>query len=254
MRPAERLRLSIVGHLVTLTLDCPAKRNALDLEAWEALGRIDEWCPAGARVLVVRGAGGTFCAGADIAEFETVRRDAASARSYEAANERAFDALAGLPFPTVAAIDGICFGGGFGIAAACDLRVAHPGARFAIPAARLGLAYPVGAMARLGDVIGEPMAKAMLFTARAFDQTAMSERGFLLDVSDDAVGAAMALAGEIAALAPLTHRATKAALAARTDADRNRAAATGDATFESHDYAEGRAAFREKRKPVFEGR
>ena len=103
-----------------LTISRPEKKNALTQAMWlELAGMVDGLAQTGStRVLVLSGAGNDFCAGADIGEFDTVRRDAATARTYEAANSAAFRALREASFPTLAAISGICFGGGFGLAAA----------------------------------------------------------------------------------------------------------------------------------------
>ena len=252
---SQRLRLTCNGGVAVLELHAPGRRNALDLAAWKALtGLPDTLRKREVRAMVVHGAPGAFCAGADIAEFDTVRGDPISARAYEAVNEAAFAALRDLPFPTVAAIDGACFGGGFGIAAACDLRIASPASWFAVPAARLGLAYPVDAMERIVAALGEQAAKALLFTADAEDADRMREVGFLWQLADDPFDQAMALANRMAAAAPLSLRAAKLAMAAVRGGDRKAAVEAGDATFDSRDYAEGRRAFREKRRANFEGR
>ncbi|HMQ57354.1 MAG TPA: enoyl-CoA hydratase-related protein, partial [Rhizobiaceae bacterium] len=189
---------------------------------------------------------------------DTVRKDAATARRYEALNVAAFSAVAALPCPTIAAIDGICFGGAFGLAAACDLRLATGRARFAIPAARLGLAYPAASVAAIVAATGPQRAAELLYAARSFDGQAMRDCGFLCGiVGHEALGAdALAMAQAIAANAPLSVAASKAAIrAAQTSAaaDLEKAERLGAATFDSADYAEGRAAFREKRTPQFRG-
>ena len=253
---ARRLRITLDKGVATLWLDNPSRRNALDLEAWTALSNLTDWpmdWPS-VRALVVRGVSGCFCAGADIGEFDTVRRDALSARAYEDANEAAFAALQTLPVPTIALIEGPCFGGGFGIAAACDVRFATPDARFAIPAARLGLAYPLDAMARIVATLGEQNAKAMLYGAEAFPAERLAQWGFLWRVSPAAIEEGLAFAARVERNAPLTNRATKLAIAAHAGGDRSAAQEAGDATFTSDDYGEGRTAFRQKRAPRFQGR
>jgi enoyl-CoA hydratase/carnithine racemase len=208
---------------------------------------------------VLRGAGHDFCAGADIGEFDIVRRDAATARDYEAANSAAFAAFRNAPIPVIAAIRGICFGGGFGLAAACDLRVATPDALFSVPAAKLGLAYPHDAMADIVHAAGPQMAKYLAFSAARIDARAALAAGFLLEViePDDFEMRISALAEQIAANAPLSNRASKAAIRAvlsGNPADVSHARTMGDETFDSADYAEGRAAFAARRKPVFTGK
>ena len=162
--------------------------------------------------------------------------------------------------PVIAAISGICFGGGFGLAAACDLRIATPDAVFAVPAARLGLAYPQDAMVDIVTAAGAQMAKWLTFSAARITAAQALAAGFLLEIEGDRQSLdarATAMAEAIGANAPLSIRASKAAIravASKTEADMHLARTLGSATFDSEDYREGRAAFREKRKPVFQGR
>lgn len=251
----------IHGAIARLTINRAERRNAITLAMWhaiadhvEALGRADD-----ARVLVISGAGADFSAGADISEFEAVRRDAGTARAYEEANSRAFASLRNAPFATIAAIKGICFGGGFGIAAACDIRIANPAARFAVPAAKLGLAYPHDAMLDIISTAGAQLIRYLVFTGSEMTAAAAKESGFLLEtVDDNRLGRRIdEIAAMIAANAPLSVRATKAAIRAALTGepgDIAHAKAAGDATFDSADYAEGRAAFKGRRKPNFTGK
>ena len=133
---SDLLDVSLDGDVARIVIGNPARRNAIDFAGWRALATlIDEVGRSGARVVVISGSGAHFCAGADISEFETVRRDATTARAYEAANSAAFAAIRNCAVPVIAAIRGVCYGGGFGLAAACDLRIATSDARFAVPAA-----------------------------------------------------------------------------------------------------------------------
>jgi enoyl-CoA hydratase/carnithine racemase len=255
------LTLTVAEKIATLTIDRPAKKNALSAEMWTGLSRLAAGIAASgdARVLIVRGAGSDFSAGADIGEFDTIRRDAGTARTYEAANSAAFAAIRNLPVPTIAAIRGVCLGGGFGIAAACDIRIAAEGASFAVPAARLGLAYPHDAMADIVHACGPQFARLLAFSGVSVTSAAALAAGFLAEiVPDDELDArAAALAARIAANAPLSVRASKAAIRAvltGAGADEEEARHLGEATFSSTDYAEGRTAFREKRQPRFTGR
>lgn len=246
--------------VVTVTIDRPARKNAMTQAMWSEMAALfaafaDD---AGVRAVILRGEGGDFCAGADIGEFETVRGDAASARVYEAGNSAAFAAIRDCPAPTIAAIGGICFGGGFGLAASCDIRIASADAAFSVPAAKLGLAYPADAMADIVRALGPQVAKYLTYSAARLDAQTALDAGFLLEVMEKGALAARAdaLAATIAANAPLSVRASKAAINAMLGGDAAavaRAIALGDATFESADYAEGRAAFREKRPARFCG-
>ncbi|EKF17281.1 enoyl-CoA hydratase/isomerase family protein [Nitratireductor pacificus] len=253
--------LSLRDQVATLTLDRPEKMNAMTRDMWQALGvmigRIER--DEAARAIILTGAGPHFCAGADIGEFETVRRDAETARAYEALNAAAFAAIRNATIPTIAAIDGVCFGGGFGLAAACDLRIATPQARFAVPAAKLGLAYPVEAMGDIVATAGAQMARYLTFSSARIDAQKAMDCGFLLEItaSETLLARAGEIAGVLALNAPLSIRASKASIAAALSGrkeDMEHAQNLGDATFESTDYAEGRRAFLERRAAKFLGR
>ncbi|MDN2568175.1 enoyl-CoA hydratase-related protein [Aquibium sp. A9E412] len=246
--------------VATLTLNRPDKMNALSHAMWTRLTELVETLSAdpAVRVIVLTGTGAHFCAGADIAEFDTLRASAAGGRAYEAANAAAFAALRNAARPTLAAIRGTCFGGGFGLAAACDLRLAAQDAVFAVPAARLGLGYPPEAMADIVAAVGSQMARYLTYSGERLDARGALAAGFVLEtVAGEALAKrADALAATIAANAPLSIRASKAAIAAALSGapeDAERARALGEATFDSADYAEGRAAFKARRAPRFTG-
>jgi enoyl-CoA hydratase/carnithine racemase len=250
-----------VGQAGFLTIDRPERKNAINRAMWRAIPEAVDWLAgAGARAIILAGGGDSdFSAGADISEFDMVRKNAETARDYEMANCEAFAAIRTSSVPVIASIRGICFGGAFGLAAACDLRIAALDARFAVPAGRLGLAYPADAVADLVNALGAQRARHMLMTAAEMDGASALAAGFLLDavVADDLPSKVEALAARITSAAPLSVNASRAAVAAaltRDPAALEAAARLGEATFESEDYAEGRAAFREKRKPVFNGR
>lgn len=247
-------------YVATITINRPAKKNALTHEMWRALRDLVVHASnvADARILILTGAGNNFCAGADIGEFGTVRDNPQTATDYERDNCGAFNAIRDCPIPTIAAIQGVCFGGGFGIAAACDLRFGDESAQFCVPPAKLGLAYPVDAMCDIVNAIGPQQAKMLAYSAKVIDAKAAHSCGFILDVftTDDFEHHVSEIAKTIAANAPLSNRATKASVNAVLNSDpavRNVAIKLGNATFKSSDYAEGRAAFKEKRKPVFRG-
>ena len=201
-----------------------------------------------------------FCSGADISEFSTLRATAEGGRAYENSNVEAFDALARLGKPVIAAIGGYCMGGGMGLAAACDLRVAREDAVFAIPAGRLGVGYPPAAMHHVVSAVGQQMAMELFFTARRLSVSEAAARGFVARVLPEQ-GFELAVAefaSGIAANAPLTLRAAKAAIQAASHAPRapslEQCEALAAACFDSADYAEGRMASLEKRDPQFTGR
>lgn len=257
----EPLQVSSADGVATIVINRPARKNAVTQAMWIELARqVTELGTADSiRVIVLRGAGADFSAGADISEFDTLRGTAESARAYEATNSAAFAALRKCPIPVLAAIRGICFGGGFGLAAACDLRIATADAQFAVPAAKLGLAYPQAAMADIVWAAGEQMARYLTYTAGRIDAQAALAAGFLLEVAPAEHFDARIdeIAGTVARNAPLSVRASKAAIRAALSHEADEVAlaqAIGDATFLSEDYAEGRAAFAGRRTPIFKGR
>lgn len=261
--PTPKLRVQIAFGVARLFIDNAAKRNAFDFEMWRALPDLMRAIDAEprARVVVIGGAPGLpFCSGADISEFSTVRATSAGGRAYEEAHMEAFFAIAGLSKPTIAAVAGFCMGGGMGLAAVCDMRVAQDGTLFAIPAGRLGVGYPPSAMKFVVAAVGAQTAFDMFYTARRMTAIEARDKGFVsrLIPPESFDGAVHDLADSIAANAPLTLKAAKAAI-------RNAAGLPGAPSltecetlaaqcFDSQDYAEGRAAFLEKRAPKFDGR
>jgi enoyl-CoA hydratase/carnithine racemase len=262
LSPTPKIRVVSVGAVARVLIDNGPRRNAFDFEMWRALPQIMTRLDAeeGVRVVVLGAAPSLpFCSGADISEFSTVRATAEGGRAYEKANVEAFDALARLSKPVIAAIGGFCMGGGMGLAASCDLRVAREDAIFAIPAGRLGVGYPPAAMAHVTTAVGAQTAMDMFFTARRLDAQEAFARGFLARVlpTDGFEEAVAKLAATIAANAPLTLRAAKAAIRAAVRAPSapslEECEALAAACFDSADYAEGRAAFIETREPKFQG-
>lgn len=256
----SRLRVERKGAVAHLVIDNPARRNAVDLPMWREmpslLAEID--ADRAIRVMVLRG-NGPFAAGADISEFATERATPAGSRAYERHNVAAFSALARMAKPTIAMIRGHCLGAGMGLALACDMRVAAIGSSFGIPAARLGVGYPPEAMPMLVAAVGATIAKDLFFTARRIGAEEALALGVINRlVTDDTLEAETdVLAATIAANAPLTIRAAKAAINACGPGVLHGAAelqALADACYDSADYAEGRTAFLEKRTPRFEGR
>jgi len=256
------LTLEIEGAVAWITADNPARMNAYTADMW---GKIPKHVAAAVaapevRVIVLRGAGTrAFCTGADISEFESARTGARAA-DYDRLNHEAFSALLSAPKPVVAMIHGFCLGGGLGIAACADLRLADEKAQFSIPAARLGLGYNARWVRPLLALAPPSVIKEMLFTGRRFSASEALQIGLVnrLVETDSLEIAVRTLAQEIADNAPLTVRAAKLSideLVAHPEAPDWQALdrAVLDC-FESADYAEGRQAFLDKRKPVFQGR
>jgi enoyl-CoA hydratase/carnithine racemase len=259
----SKLRVVAEGGVARVLIDNAERRNAFDFSMWRALPGLLSALDADAsvRVVVLCGAPSLpFCSGADISEFSTVRATAEGGRAYEQANVEAFDALSRLAKPVIAAISGFCMGGGMGLAAACDLRIAAEGAVFGIPAGRLGVGYPPEAMSYVVAAVGAQTAMDLFFTARRIDAREAAACGFVSRVlPKEGFDAAIAsIAAGIAANAPLTLRAAKAAIrrAARLPhaLSSEQCEALAAACFDSDDYVEGRTAFLGKREPAFKGR
>jgi len=255
--------LAIADGVGRITIDNPARHNAISLAMWESLAQhlVTAAADASVRVLVLKGAGGkAFAAGADISKFESERASKAASDAYNATSARASELLYNFPRPTIAHINGYCIGGGLAVALCCDLRFAETSSRFAIPAARLGLGYGLDGVRRLVDVVGGAAAMEIFFTARQFDAAEALRMGLINQaVAPDALEQVVAdCIDRIRSNAPLTVAAAKAAVRelAKDPAARNRAAidAMVAACFASADFVEGRTAFMEKRAPQFRGR
>jgi enoyl-CoA hydratase/carnithine racemase len=183
-RTSEHVRFEVRDEVATLRLDRPEKRNALSRDMWLAIidHLRDAEADATVRALVVRGAPGVFCAGADLAAVKNA--DPAVAAEYEQIGAAGYDALRAFPRPTLAAIDGLCIGGGCSIALACDVRIAGPQASFAIPAVRHGIVYRGWAVDRLVELVGSGRAAHFLLTAGRIDVERAAAIG-LVDIRTD---------------------------------------------------------------------
>lgn len=252
---SSHVRVTTDGGVTTITLDRPEKRNAMDLAMWEALrdAARDAAADPAVRVVVVTGAGDHFCAGADISAL-----GGADAGRFRAANQDAEDALAAVPKPTIAAIRGSCVGGGAQIATACDLRFADDTARVGITPARLGVVYPPSGLERVVPLIGPGAAKHLLYSAELIDADRAHRIGFLDEVhaSDDLHQRVSSFAALLATeRSLLTQQASKAMIdqIVRDGALDPDLAATwsAHASAAPDELAEGRAAFAERRSPVF---
>ncbi|HEX6492262.1 MAG TPA: enoyl-CoA hydratase [Candidatus Dormibacteraeota bacterium] len=234
-------------RVALVTIDRPERRNALDTEHCRLLHEaVQDAGGDGARVVVIAGAGRAFSAGADL--------QGVYSEEFRVALRALLDGLPLLPQPVIAAIDGPALGAGTELACAADLRVVGPGARFGIPAARLGLAIHERSVRRLVRLLGESLTRSILLAAAQVDAETALRTGFAHRAGglDDA----LAWAAELAALAPLSIAAHKLALEriATGDAgDDPQIAAAVRAAWESEDFREGMAAFRERREPGFQG-
>ena len=249
-----------IGHMI---FNQPEKHNAVSIAMWEAAERIMREFEADpeVRVLVLSGAGGkSFVAGADISQFENSRATAEAQAHYNARTRAVYRLVENFPKPTIAMIHGYCIGGGLNLACACDLRVCSDKASFGMPAARLALGYPFEAIKRLTDIVGIANARHLMFSARRIDAghalaIGLAQQVVPLDRLEPTVEE---YAKDIAANAPLTVQAMKfistQVLADPADRDLAKCDAMVAACFASEDFKEGRRAFMEKRKPVFQGR
>jgi len=235
------------GAVALITIDRPDRRNALDLDALDELFDVHGRTTS-ARVVVLTGAGGHFCAGADLSGVED-----------RAFTDRLREVLAALRDdlrPHFAAVDGAALGLGTQLAAACDLRIATPAARFGIPAARLGLMVDHWTIERLAALAGAGPARAMLLAAETYGGEEAHSLGLVQRLGD--LEAALGWADKVAALAPLTIAGHKLALN-RLEMPVGRGEHVDvheawEAVWDSEDLQEGIAAFRERRRPHFKGR
>lgn len=249
------------GDIALVTLSNPGKLNAISVAMWRALAdgfhRLAE--DRSLRCVVVRGAEGNFAAGADIAEFPRVRADAHSVQAYhEHTLAPALDAIAQCPHPTLAAIEGVCVGGGLEIACHCDLRIAAADSRFGVPINRLGFPMAPGELQGLLALAGRAVTLEILLEGRVFGAAEARDKGLLTRVvpPGELAAEAMASARRIAAGAPLAARINKATIARLSPRPEPLTAAELAAHFAyagSRDHAEGVEAFLARRPPRFQG-
>ncbi|GAA2785931.1 enoyl-CoA hydratase/isomerase family protein [Saccharopolyspora taberi] len=252
--PASSVAVSVEASVATLVLHNPASKNALTrpmrdrmVEVFaELAGRAD------VKAVVVTGAAGDFCAGMDLSEFRPGTETAATGDFV-----RVEEALAHCPVPTIAAIDGYCVGGGVQLAIACDIRVAAPGARFAVTPAKLGIVYPAASVARLVRTVGPAVAKRLLFTADLIDARTALRHGIVTDLADEGgvLASAESVARTVASRSSVSTAAAKEMIGF--------AAATGEVPAEvadrwqeaeNGDLPVGLEAFAARRAPVFPDR
>ncbi len=257
----EDLLVHVENRIATVTINRAAKHNAMNLEVFGAIGRVFTALDADPelRCVVVRGAGGkAFSAGADISEFASVRKNKAAAIAYAETSNPSSHAVVACRHPTIALIEGLCVGGGFGLAALCDLRICGESSRFGVPVKRLGL---VESPEELEFQVKKYGANAMLQILLVGDLLSAPEAlhyGIVNRVVPDGevADAAYDWAAKIAEGAPLTARWHKKFIyrlidpAPLTDAEKDE----GYDAFDTEDFQRGYKAFLAKEKPNFVGR
>lgn len=239
------------GSLGHITISRPERRNALNHHALEQMHEaVRRAAQDDVRVLVLTGDEGQFCSGADLKELEDLE--------FTRALRLMLDDLAGLTFPTIAAISGACMGLGMQLAMACDLRVATVESRFAVPVAKLGLMVDHWTVQRLALLAGHSTARWMLLTAQQLTAERAHAVGLIHQIVDS-LDAAQELALDISMLAPLALAGSKLGLdlleqpSSTMDPDGAYLSAFGDA-WASDDLVEGRRAFADRRAASFLGR
>jgi enoyl-CoA hydratase/carnithine racemase len=261
--PTERLKAWADGVVLHLRFNNPAKHNAISVDMWEAVpALLDQAERDDAIRMVVFSGEGTkaFASGADISQFEDMRAAREAVKKYEHMAENALMGLYRFSKPVVAAIRGYCLGGGVNMAISCDIRIASSDSVFGIPATRLGLGYRFSALKNLVDLVGPGAAQDLFFTGRRIKAEEAKSIGLVNRVAPPEEFD-MLLAEYVEAIttgAPLTIKAGKRiireVLKPDRDIDMELCKQLITDCFESEDYAEGRRAFMEKRKPVFKGK
>lgn len=259
----RQVRCEVYGAIGWLLIDNPGRMNAMSLSMWRDLeaGATRLAQDASIRVVIVTGADGrNFCAGGDISEFSALRADASALDEYDQIGRMAMASLKRMEKPTIAMIRGYCLGGGMGLAASCDIRIAAHDAKLGIPAAKRGLSYDLQGLRLLVALVGPSQAKRIMFSAASFDAVEALRIGLVDEVSasdglaDHVKEVAMAFAGN----APLSIAASKFIIdmivGPSGDLDEAACRTREAQCLQSEDYAEATQAFREKRAAIFKGR
>ena len=246
-----------VGYVI---LDNPSRLNAISLSMWEKIGILLKEYEKNnnIRCVVLKGKGKkAFSAGADISEFNDNRSQSDTVLKYDNVSKNSLQILQSFSKPTIALIDGYCIGGGLATALSCDIRLASKKSTFAIPAAKLGLAYDYLGIKKLRDIVGPSRAKYIFFTARQFTSDEAMQMGIIEQIFNDSdfEEHTLKVLNAISDNAPLTIASAKLAIDADPQDSKmiQRCREFEQVCFSSKDYEEGRLAFSEKRKPFFKG-
>ncbi len=251
------------GAVGTLIFNYPEKHNAMSPEMAQAAAAVinDFNADPAVRVIILKGAGSkAFVSGGDISQYEKNRATPEQVAAYNQMSSGFRDALNNSAKPTIAMIRGWCLGGGLAIALRCDMRICSEDAQFSVPAARLSIGYGADSLGQLVDLVGPSVAKEIMFTARRYTASEAHRIGLVNQVVQVGVleSFVQQYADTIADNAPLAIIAAKHVINDHVkDADKRNQAAADKAVadcFASQDYIEGRRAFMEKRKPVWQGK
>lgn len=248
------------GRVAVVTINRPHRRNACDLAAWRDMRDVFRGFAEdrALRLAVLTGAQGHFCAGDDILAFREALSDPVRADAYRAVIQECFAAVQAAPVPVIAAMSGVCVGGGASLALCCDFRVGDASARVSVPVARLGLVYPTIQLQRLSQLIGVSQTRRWLYTGEFVGADSARQAGFIDDIHDDPVAGALAFGAGMMDNAPLSIAGSKLQLNAISAGtlieDAARIQALFDQANQSEDYRNAATAFAEKRQPVFVGR
>lgn len=245
--------LRIDGPVARLNLARPEARNAVPLDGWARFAACgEEAMTRGARALILSGVpDGVFCAGADISDFDRFCEDEAARSAFRDAIRKGLDGFRDLPIPTVALIEGDCYGAGVAVAMACDIRIAGPRSRFAITPAKLGISYPQEDVHRLVSLVGAGQAARLLLSAGSIDGSEAARIGLVeLYRQEDAAEAAHSFASALAAndrasLSALKRSIRLAAAGTEQDDEQDR---LFDALLGSEALVERLRAYRERPK------
>jgi len=258
---SEPVYVEYQDAVATLVLNRPEKLNALDLPHWVRIGEliVELHKNEAVRCVLIRGVDErAFSSGADIAGFAQHRSTQAQVRTYGETIDTSLTAIRACRHPVLAAISGVCVGGGLELSSACDIRICGASSRFGAPINRLGLTMSYAEVATLKDIAGTAGALEILLGGNVFDATRAYELGLVSQVTPDGelLETAYSLARRIAKRAPLVNRwhkkfirrLTKPAPLTAEEIDE------GFAAYDTEDYRIGYEAFLEKRKPDFKGR
>lgn len=258
---SDVLKVEKSGTVATVTLNQPEKMNAMSMAMFQGIHQAMKDLDADheVRCIVFRGAGGkAFAAGADISEFETLRATKEQAKRYAELSNPALDSVRDCRHPTIALIEGVCVGGGLGLAAMCDLRVCGESSRFGVPVKRLGLVESPEELMPLVRRFGADAMLEILLVGDVFGAERAKEMGLVNKIvgDDEVEAAAYDWARKISDGAPLSARWHKKFIYRLLDPTPHTPAEIeeGYDAFDTEDFQEGFRAFLDKRKPVFSGR